>query len=98
MLIGSVGLEGMELHTRIAPDRLLVGQAVPGQGIMTSVVKADCRHAFSNLAWRKLRQRLLFDQASAGLEKCGFEQEGYCKRHFVKDGQFIDAKVYGLMR
>jgi hypothetical protein len=28
---------------------------------------------------------------------CGFEQEGSLKKHYLKDGQFIDAKAYGLI-
>ena len=40
-----------------------------------------------------------FNDASARvLEKCGFELEGYLKKHFLKDEEFIDAKAYGLVR
>jgi hypothetical protein len=31
-------------------------------------------------------------------QKCGFEQEGYLKKHYLKDGQLIDARLYGLLR
>ena len=32
------------------------------------------------------------------LEKCGFQQEGFLRKHFLKDGQFIDARLFGLLR
>ena len=32
------------------------------------------------------------------LEKCGFVQEGYLRKHYLKDGKFIDARLFGLLR
>ena len=32
------------------------------------------------------------------LEKCGFVQEGLLRKHFLKDGQFIDVKLFALLR
>ena len=40
-----------------------------------------------------------FNTASARvLEKCGFRQEGFCPKHFVRDGVLIDVKLFGLER
>jgi hypothetical protein len=30
------------------------------------------------------------------LEKGGFVQEAYLRKHYRKDGQFIDARLYSL--
>jgi RimJ/RimL family protein N-acetyltransferase len=32
------------------------------------------------------------------LEKCGFHEEGFHRKHFRKDGQFLDARLFGLLR
>ena len=32
------------------------------------------------------------------LEKCGFVQEGLLRKHFPKDGQFIDAWLFALLK
>ena len=32
------------------------------------------------------------------LEKCGFQQEGFLRKHFLKDGRFIDARLFALLR
>jgi RimJ/RimL family protein N-acetyltransferase len=32
------------------------------------------------------------------LEKCGFEQEGLLRSHYLKEGRLIDARAYGLVR
>jgi RimJ/RimL family protein N-acetyltransferase len=67
---------------------------------MTVVVKKTCELAFHEWGLAKITAHVFaFNPASARvLEKCGFEQEGYLKKHFLKDGQFIDANVYGLLR
>ncbi len=71
-----------------------------GQGIMTKVVHAVCEYAFTEMDLEKITAKVFdFNQASARvLEKCGFEQEGYLKKHFKKDGSFIDARVFGRTR
>lgn len=30
------------------------------------------------------------------LQKCGFVQEGYLKKHYLKDGQYPDARLFAL--
>lgn len=71
-----------------------------GQGNMATVVLAVWLHAFDDLGLENITAHVFsFNDASARvLEKCGFEQEGYFKKHFVKDGKFIDAKAYGLTK
>jgi RimJ/RimL family protein N-acetyltransferase len=32
------------------------------------------------------------------LEKCGFVQEGLLRKHFFKDGQFIDTWMFALFK
>jgi RimJ/RimL family protein N-acetyltransferase len=32
------------------------------------------------------------------LEKCGFVQEGLLREHFLKDGKFVDAKLFAVLR
>lgn len=100
-LIGGVGLEGPGLdRSHRAEIGYWLAKPFWGRGIMTAVVKAVSQHAFENLGLGKITAHVFsYNDASARvLEKCGFEQEGYLKQHFVKDGQFIDAKAYGLVR
>ena len=32
------------------------------------------------------------------LEKCGFAQEGYLKKQYLKDGQYLDARLFALLK
>lgn len=69
------------------------------RGIMTDVVRAACEFAFAEWGLVKISAHVFsFNPASVRvLEKCGFEQEGFLKKHFQKDGQFIDAKLFALV-
>lgn len=100
-LIGDVGLDWpgpYRLHR--AEIGYWLAKPFWGRGIMTDVVKAVCQHGFDKLGLAKINAHVFsFNEASARvLEKCGFEQEGYLRRHTVKDGRFIDSKVFGLVK
>lgn len=71
-----------------------------GRGIMTAVVRRLCRHAFDEYGLAKITAQVsLHNPASARvLEKCGFQQEGCLRKHFLKDGRFIDARLFALLR
>ena len=32
------------------------------------------------------------------LEKCGFQEEGYLRKHYLKDDKVIDARLFALLR
>jgi [ribosomal protein S5]-alanine N-acetyltransferase len=67
---------------------------------MTVAVQAVCRHGFEELGLGKITAHIFsFNAASMRVvEKCGFQLQGYLKKHFLKDGEFIDAKAYALVR
>ena len=70
-----------------------------GRGIMTQAVGALCR--FAVIEWKLVRiTAQVFDTNAASirvLEKNGFQQEGYLRKAYRKDGRFIDARVYALV-
>src|SRR5437773_1773329 len=70
-----------------------------GRGIMTAVVRTLCAYARTELGLVKITAHVFaFNPASARvLEKCGFKQEGYLKKHLVKDARLIDERPYGLV-
>lgn len=99
-LIGDIGFEPRGDFSHKAELGYWLAKPFWGRGIMTAVVKTICQHGFENLGLARITAHVFhFNVASARvLEKCGFEQEGYMKKHYLKDGQFIDAKAYGLVK
>ncbi len=100
-LIGVVGADNFELGTT---HRAEIGYwlAKPywGQSLMTDVVRTFVQYAFAELQVVRLTAHVFsFNVASARvLEKNGFTLEGCLRKHFCKDGQLIDARLYGLLK
>jgi len=99
--IGAVGADNFEpslIHT--AEIGYWLARPFWGQGIMTDVVRAYVRYAFDELHVLRLTAHVLeFNAASARvLEKNGFKLEGRFRKHFLKDGELLDARFYGLLK
>jgi [ribosomal protein S5]-alanine N-acetyltransferase len=92
-LIGGCGFDGFQVGKS---HRAEVGY----WGIMTAVVQRVCGHAFEKFGLAKITAHVFpHNPASARvLEKCGFREEGFLRKHFLKDGQFIDARLFGLLK
>ncbi len=98
-LIGSVGFDGLqEGHT--AEIGYWLGRAWWSRGIMTAVVGKACEHAIAR--WQLVRITAhVFESNIASarvLEKNGFELEGVLRKHYRKDGRFLDSRLFALVR
>src|SRR5690606_12348842 len=71
-----------------------------GRGIMTAVVGKACEYAFSR--WQLVRITAhVFESNIASarvLEKNGFEFERLLRKHHLKDGRFLDSRLFALVR
>lgn len=100
-LIGGCGFDGFQVgKSHRAEVGYWLAKPFWGRGIMTAVVQQVCRHAFDEFELVKITAHVFaHNPASARvLEKCGFQEEGFLRKHFVKDGQFLDARLFGLLR
>jgi RimJ/RimL family protein N-acetyltransferase len=100
-LIGGCGSNDFEIgKSHRAEVGYWLAKACWGRGIMTAVVQRVCQNAFEEFGLAKITAHVFaHNPASARvLEKCGFQQEGFLRKHFVKEGQFLDAKLFGLLR
>jgi ribosomal-protein-alanine N-acetyltransferase len=100
-LIGGCGFDGFQAgKSHRAEVGYWLAKPFWGRGVMTAVVQRLCRHAFEGLGLVKLTAHVFpHNPASARvLEKCGFQEEGFLRKHFLKDGRFIDARLFALLR
>jgi RimJ/RimL family protein N-acetyltransferase len=100
-LIGACGFDGLQVgQSHRAEVGYWLARPFWGRGIMTAVVRRVCRHAFEEFGLVKITAQVAsHNPASARvLEKCGFEQEGFLRKHFLKDGRFMDVRLFGLLR
>ncbi len=100
-LIGGCGFEGLQVgKSHRAEVGCWLAKPSWGRGIMTAVVQRLCRCAFEEFGLVKVTAHVFrHNLASARvLEKCGFQQEGYLRKHFLKEGMFLDARLFALLR
>lgn len=99
-----IGAVGADSHQPGISHRAEIGYwlAKPhwGRGIMTDVVDSYITYAFAELQLLKLVAHVFdFNTASARvLEKNGFKLEGHLKKHYMKNGKLVDARIYGLLK
>jgi RimJ/RimL family protein N-acetyltransferase len=100
-LIGGCGFDGFQAgKSHRAEVGYWLARPFWGRGIMTGVVRRLCRHAFDEFGLVKITAHVFaHNPASARvLEKCGFQQEGFLRRHLLKDGRFLDVRLFGLLK
>jgi RimJ/RimL family protein N-acetyltransferase len=98
-LIGGCGFDGIQVgKCHRAEVGYWLAKPYWGRGIMTAVVQRLCRLALDEFGLVKITAHVFaHNPASARvLEKCGFQEEGFLRKHFVKDGQFLDARLFGI--
>jgi RimJ/RimL family protein N-acetyltransferase len=99
-LIGGCGLDGFQIgQSHRAEIGYWLAKPYWGQGIMPAVIRKVCEFAFNEWSLVKITAHVFSCNAASArvLEKCGFEQEGYLTKHYLKDGHLIDAKLYALI-
>lgn len=100
-LIGVISADNLEVGTtHKAEIGYWLARAYWGKGIMTDAVKAYVRYAFDELGLLKLVAHTfeLNIGSATVLERSGFKLEGRLRKHFRKDGQLLDARIYGLLK
>lgn len=98
VLIGSIGIINIQEHKGELGYWLVDKYA--GKGIITRAVKQMVNHCFNVLNLNRIFAPVLpHNKASAKvLEKNGFELEGILRKYFKKDGQYVDALCYSLVK
>jgi ribosomal-protein-alanine N-acetyltransferase len=100
-LIGGCGFDGLQVgKSHQAEVAYWLAKPLWGRGVMTAVVQWVCRHAFEAFGLVKITAHVFLHNAASArvLEKCGFQEEGFLRKHFLKDGQFIDARLFALLK
>jgi RimJ/RimL family protein N-acetyltransferase len=100
-LIGVVSADNLELGaTHKAEIGYWLAKPYWGKGIMTDAVKTFVGYAFGELQLLRLTAHVFEFNASSArvLEKNGFRLEGRLRKHFRKDDELLDARLYGLLK
>lgn len=71
-----------------------------GQGVMTQAVRVFCDWALQTFALERIQAHIFKANLASErvLQKAGFTLEGQMTRHYLKDGQLHDGKLYARLR
>lgn len=100
-MIGGCGFDGVQVgKSHRAEIGYWLAKPYWGRGIMTAVVRRLCDFAFEQFGLVKITAHVFADNGASAkvLEKCGFQQEGYLRKHYLKDGQFLDSRLFALVK
>jgi ribosomal-protein-alanine N-acetyltransferase len=99
-LIGGCGFDGFQVgKSHRGEVGYWLAKTYWGRGIMTAVVQRVCRLAFEEFGLAKITAHVFMSNPASArvLEKCGFREEGLLRKHFLKDGKFLDARLFALL-
>jgi RimJ/RimL family protein N-acetyltransferase len=100
-MIGGIGFTGLESgKCHCSEIGYWLARPYWGRGIMTAVLRKAIELAFERLGLVKLTAHVFAGNVASArvLQKCGFLQEGFLRKHYLKDGKYLDAMAYGLVR
>jgi ribosomal-protein-alanine N-acetyltransferase len=100
-IIGGIGYmpcHGFMAHT--AEIGYWMAKPYRNKGLMTKVVGFFCDLIFENQSFTKLTAHTYISNAASSvvLEKNGFKQEGTLLKHYLKGENYIDCKLYALLK
>jgi len=97
---GISAMRGAENTRFTAEIGYWLGERHWGRGIGTAAVDALCAALFEHTDLERLEAGTFLENRASQrvLEKSGFVREGVRRRHFYKDGRFIDDVMFARLR
>lgn len=99
-LIGTINLGNVDEACFMSETAYMLSPEYWGKGIMTEVLRAVLGYAFHVVGLNRV-QADVFDGNIAServLTKCGMQLEGIARQKYYKNGRFIDAAQYAVLR
>lgn len=97
--IGVCGLTSIDHINRHAEFSLYIGSEYQGSGLGEKALKTLVKHGFDVLNLNHIFGET-FEGNSAALtfKKVGFKHEGTRRGYYYRDGQYIDAHIYSILK
>jgi len=94
-LMGVIGLVGVPKHKR-AEMGYWLGVPFWGKGFMSEAARAVVEFAFGTLGANRLEAGVFNGNTASMnvLRKAGFVEEGVLRQRFLKDGKFVDERMF----
>jgi RimJ/RimL family protein N-acetyltransferase len=96
---GCVAFERVSEQHRIAEaGRFVVAPSFRGSGIGVDAARAFQRHLLRDLGFHRIELKIygFNERALVHAERAGYVREGVKRRAYLKDGEWVDAVLFGL--
>lgn len=99
-LVAMSGLTNLDLTNGLIEFYVMVGPQSQGKGYGVKATEWTVNYAFLEFNINKvlLYTNAINTRANSLYEKLGFELEGTLRKHKFKDGEYIDRRIYGLLK
>lgn len=100
-LVGLINLDDLDLANGHAEIGIALTNSLSrGQGYAQEAIRIMLDYAFHELGLQRVWARIIDgNQPSVRLfEKIGFTSEGKLRKHVLRQGQYCDTLIYGLLR
>lgn len=101
LLIGGCGFDDFQVgKSHRAEIGYWLAKPYWSRGIMTAVVRKACEFAFAEFGLVKIVAHVFPDNVASAkvLANCGFQQEGYLRKHHLKNGKYLDARLFAKVK
>jgi RimJ/RimL family protein N-acetyltransferase len=98
---GGIGLDfAADVHRHTVEIGYWIAEPFWGRGTMSHAVRAIVGYGFEALPIERVEAYVFANNPASArvLEKCGFSFKGRMRRNVFKDGQFVDALIYSILR
>ena len=99
--IGLISLTGIDYLNQSAELHIMICDGKnQGKGAGTFAVNAMLDHAFNNMNLHRIELSVLENNERAQhlYEKVGFVREGMLRKAYYKNGEFVNAFIYAILR
>lgn len=97
--VGVCGLTSIDMTNRRAEFSLYIAPDQHGSGFGRAALKTLFTHGFNNLGLNSIWGETFDGNKAATLfEQLGMKKEGSRRDHYFRDGKFIDAHLYSILR
>lgn len=99
-LIGTINLGNLEESCHMSDTCYMLSPKYWGQGIMTEVLGAVLNYALNEIELNRVQAEVFEgnEASSKVLRKCGMQFEGIARKKYYKNGKFIDAAQYAILK
>lgn len=99
-LIGTINLGNVDESCLMSDTCYMLSPQYWGRGIMTEVLHAVLDYAFDEIGFNRVQAEVIAGNAASEhvLTKCGMQYEGTARQKYSKNGLFIDAAQYAVLR